>query len=97
MEEAAATETREVRSAGGVAGSIPEVSATTRAMRRLRAEQLDLVYRAFDSWSGRCGYRSPTDWLVHATGEAAGHCKITVHLAERIQHMPVVKAAFGRG
>jgi hypothetical protein len=36
-------------------------------------------------------------WLVAATGESAGQCRVTLMLAERIQHMLSVKAAFAAG
>ena len=74
------------------------VSSTTRSLRRVRAEQLNLVDDAVSS--GRwCGgrFRSPTAWLVAATGESAGRCRVTLMLAERIQHMVLVKAAFAAG
>lgn len=73
------------------------VAVSTRSLRRVRAEQLDLVHAAVESgrWSGR--FRSPTAWLVGATGESSGQCRITLMLAERIQRMVLVKAAFAAG
>ena len=74
------------------------VSSTTRSLRRVRAEQLDLVHGAVATgrWStGR--FRSPMAWLVGATGESAGQCRVTLMLAERIQRMVLVKAAFAAG
>ena len=43
------------------------------------------------------GFRSPTDWLATTTREGVGQCKITLHLADRIRHMPIIRAAFGAG
>ena len=43
------------------------------------------------------GFRSPNAWLATSTGEAPGACSLTLHLAERIQHMPMVKDHFTRG
>ncbi len=43
------------------------------------------------------GFRSPTDWLMVTTREGVGFCKLTLHLADRIQRMPIVKAAFADG
>lgn len=40
------------------------------------------------------GFRSPTERLMVATREGVGQCKQTFHLAERLQAMPIVKAAF---
>jgi hypothetical protein len=76
-----------------------EVSSTTRSLRRVRAEQLDLVHAAVSSgrWAGGARFRSPTAWLVGATGESAGQCRITLMLADRIQRMLLVKAAFAAG
>src|SRR6187402_3654741 len=74
------------------------VASTTRSLRRVRAEQLDLVHAAVSSgrWAGGARFRSPTAWLVGATGESPGQCRVTLMLAERIQHM-VLKAAFAAG
>jgi hypothetical protein len=74
------------------------VASGTRALRRVRAEQLDLVHAAVATgrWSsGR--FRSPLSWLVAATGESVGPCRVTLMLAERIQRMVLVKAAFAAG
>ena len=76
----------------------PGVHAATRAMRRLRAEQLDEVDAVVNGASFYArGFRSPTDWLVVTTCEGVGFCKLTLHLADRIQRMPVVRAAFADG
>ncbi len=48
------------------------------------------------SWVGG-GFRSPAAWLAHLTGESFGQCKLTLHLAERLPHMPLVRAAFAAG
>ena len=75
------------------------VASTTRSLRGLRAEQLDLVHAAVSTgrWAGGSRFRSPTAWLVGATGESAGQCRVTLLLAERIQRMLLVKAAFAAG
>lgn len=76
----------------------PAVNAATRAMRRLRAEQLDEVDAVVNGASFYAkGFRSPTDWLVVTTREGVGFCKLTLHLADRIQRMLVVKASFASG
>ncbi len=77
---------------------VDAVDALTRSLRRLRSVQLDEVHTAVEAkgWV-RAGYRSPTDWLVVTSREAYGQCRLLVHLAERIQHMPAVKAAFAGG
>jgi hypothetical protein len=76
----------------------PGVGAATRGMRRFRAEQLDEIQAVVDGASFYAkGFRSPTDWLMVTTREGVGQCKQTLHLAERIQVMPVVKAAFAAG
>ncbi len=67
-------------------------------MRRARAAQLDRVHEVVES--GRWyvhGFRSPQAWLATTTGEAPGACSLTLQLAERIQHMPIVKDRFTRG
>ena len=72
--------------------------AATVAMRRARAAQLDRVHEVVVS--GRWyvhGFRSPQAWLATTTGEAPGACSLTLQLAERIQHMPLVKDRFTRG
>jgi hypothetical protein len=67
-------------------------------MRGFRAEQLDEIQAVVDGGSLYAkGFRSPTDWLMVTTREGVGPCKQTLHLAERIQVMPVVKAAFAAG
>src|SRR6188474_2646925 len=75
------------------------VASTTRSLRRVRAEQLDLVHAAVSSgrWAGGARFRSPTAWLIGATGESAGACRVTLMLADRIQRMLLVKAAFAAG
>jgi hypothetical protein len=80
------------------AGFTPEVTAATRAVRRVRAEQLDEVFAVVDSGRFyRNGYRSATDWLATETNESIGQCKSTIHLALRIQSMPIVKESFRTG
>ena len=80
------------------AGALDAVDGLTRSLRRLRAAHLDEIHAAIGSkvWV-RAGYRSPTDWLMVTSREAHGQCRLTVHLAERIQHMPHVKTAFASG
>ncbi|MFK7916432.1 MAG: DUF222 domain-containing protein [Ilumatobacter sp.] len=76
----------------------PEVTAATRAMRIHRSEQLDEIRDVVDRAAFyRYGYRSATDWLVVSTGEGYGHCKLTLHLADRVRHMPIVNATFAAG
>jgi hypothetical protein len=76
----------------------PAVDAATRAMRRHRCEQLDEVNAVVNGASFYAnGFRSPTDWLMVTTREGVGFCKLTLHLADRIQRMPNVKAAFADG
>ncbi|MGB3735804.1 MAG: DUF222 domain-containing protein, partial [Ilumatobacter sp.] len=76
----------------------PAVDAATRAMRRLRATQLDEVDAVVNGASFYAnGFRSATDWLMVTTREGVGFCKLTLHLADRLQRMPVVKAAFADG
>jgi len=76
----------------------PAVDAATRAMRRHRSEQLDEVDAVVNSGSFYAkGFRSPTDWLMVTTREGVGFCKLTLHLADRVQRMPIVKAAFAGG
>ncbi|MDX2378152.1 MAG: DUF222 domain-containing protein, partial [Acidimicrobiia bacterium] len=77
------------------AGRVDEL---TRSLRRVRAAQLDQVYATIAAKAHLDrGYRSATDWLTVTSSEAWGQCRLTVHLAERIQHMPHVKAAFTSG
>lgn len=67
-------------------------------MRRARATQLDQVRRCIESREFfDHGYRSPTEWLAHTTRESIGQCSFTIRLAERVQHMPHVRAAFAEG
>jgi hypothetical protein len=76
----------------------PAVDDVTRAMRRLRSEQLDEISRVVDTGSYfAAGHRTPTDWLTATTHESIGQCKVTLALAAGIQRMPIIKAAFGRG
>ncbi|MEP1126615.1 MAG: DUF222 domain-containing protein [Ilumatobacter sp.] len=76
----------------------PAVDAATRAMRRNRSVQLDEVDAVVNGGSFYArGFRSPTDWLVVTTREGVGFCKLTLHLADRIQKMPVIRAAFADG
>jgi hypothetical protein len=74
------------------------VDAATVAVRRARAAQLDRVHDAVQSgrWHVH-GFRSPHAWLTSTSGDAPGACSLTLHLADRIQHMPAVKDRFGRG
>ena len=74
------------------------VDELTRSLRRLRAVQFDEVHTAIATkdWV-RAGFRSAAEWLTVASREAFGQCRLTVHLAERIQHMPRVKTAFASG
>ena len=72
--------------------------AATVTMRRARAAQLERVHDVVES--GRWyihGFRSPQAWLATTTGESPGACSLTLQLAERIQHMPLVKDRFTRG
>ena len=76
----------------------PAVTTSTRLLRRARAEQLDEIHAQVGAAKFyRLGFRSPTDWLATSTRDSIGQCKITLHLAARIQVMPVVKAAFTIG
>ncbi|MGA9278951.1 DUF222 domain-containing protein [Ilumatobacter sp.] len=76
----------------------PDVAASTRLVRRARAAQLDEVGIAVDAGSFfGLGFRSPTDWLTTTTREGVGACRTTLHLADRIRKMPVVREAFGAG
>ena len=76
----------------------PAVTAATRAMRTNRAVQLDEIHTVVDRADYYpMGYRSATDWLTVTTGEGVGQCKLTLQLADRIQHMPTVKATFAAG
>ncbi len=74
---------------------IDPVVEATRAVRRARVEQFDLVWRAVvDKEWLRLRFRSPRGWLTAITGESHGACTTTLLLAERIQSMPVARAAF---
>jgi hypothetical protein len=77
---------------------VDAVDELTRSLRRLRAAQLDEIHAEVGGrgWV-RAGYRSPTDWLMVTSREAYGQCRLLVHLADRIQHMPQVKTAFATG
>jgi hypothetical protein len=76
----------------------PAVTAATRGMRRQRAEQLDEIHAVISRGEFyKMGYRSATDWLAVTTGEGIGHCKVAVVLADRIQHMPIIKSTFAAG
>jgi len=76
----------------------PDAAESTRLVRQARAVQLDEVAVAVDAGAFySLGFRSPTDWLTTTTREGVGQCKITLHLADRIRHMPTVRAAFGAG
>ena len=71
---------------------------STRLSRRARAVQLDEVHAVVvaGSWH-RHGFRSPLAWLASTTSESPGVCAVTLELAERIQHIPIVKDRFQRG
>jgi Domain of unknown function (DUF222) len=76
----------------------PGVTAATVAMRRCRAEQLDEIHTVVQTGEYLAdGYRSPAAWLSTTTCEGFGQCKITLRLAERIQHMSLIRTAFGTG
>ena len=79
-------------------GPTDTVDGLTRSLRRLRAMQFDAIHAAIETKSfARSGCRSAADWLAVNSREAFGQCRLTVHIAERIQHMPKVKAAFATG
>ena len=91
-------------------GVVSIIVDTSQAVRRKRgdgviiadgqraAEQLDEIHSVVDRAEFiRLGYRSATDWLAVTTGEGIGHCKRMLQLAERIQHMPIVKRSFTAG
>jgi hypothetical protein len=76
----------------------PDVAVSTRLVRQARAVQLDEVGAAVEVGAfSSLGFRSPTDWLATTTREGVGQCKLTLHLADRIRHMPIVRQAFGAG
>ena len=76
----------------------PAVGAATRALRQARALQLDEVHAVINGGSFYArGFRSPTDWLLVTTRESVGHCKQTITLADRIQHMAIIKRVFASG
>ncbi len=78
--------------------TLDDVDAATVAMRRARATQLDRVHTVVDSGRWHIhGFRSPHAWLTVTSGESPGACTITLHLAERIQHMPIARDRFARG
>ncbi|MGB0114469.1 MAG: DUF222 domain-containing protein, partial [Ilumatobacteraceae bacterium] len=85
---------------GTVSGSsqLDAAGAATVSLRRLRAAQLDSVQAVVDSgrWMTH-GFRSPHAWLATTTGEAPGHCRVTLHLADRIRHMPIARDRFADG
>ena len=79
-------------------GLLDDADAATVALRRLRAVQLDSVHSVVESGRWQIhGFRSPHAWLTTTTGEAPGHCRTTLFLAERIQHMPITKDRFANG
>lgn len=79
-------------------GVFERADAATVSARRARAAQLDAVHGVVSSGQWHSGgYRSPHAWLTTTTGEAPGACRITLHLAERIQHMPLVRERFAEG
>jgi hypothetical protein len=74
------------------------VDQVTRAIRRLRATQLDEVHTEVSGggWA-RAGLRSPTDWLLVTSNETCGQCRLLVRLAEWIQKVPAVRTTFASG
>ncbi len=77
---------------------LDRADAATVTLRRARATQLDDVHAAVTSGRWQIhGFRSPHNWLAVTTGESPGQCSTTLHLADRIQHMPVVKDRFADG
>ncbi len=79
----------------GSGGPVDPVVAATHAVRRARVQQLDTVHRAVvDREWARHRYRSPRGWLAAITGESHGVCQTTLLLAERVQMMPLARAAF---
>jgi hypothetical protein len=74
------------------------VEGSTKWMRRARATQLDQVSEALEAgvWA-TAGYRSPTAWLMHLTGEPSGTCGSTLFLARRVAHTPLAREAFADG
>lgn len=76
----------------------PAVTASTRLLRQVRAEQLEQVHGQVSAAKFyRLGFRSPTDWLATTTRDSVGQCKNTLHLASRIQVMPIIKTTFAAG
>lgn len=70
----------------------------TVAVRRSRAVQLDAVHAVVESGRWHIhGFRSPHAWLTSTTGESPGAVRATLHLADRIQRMPIVKERFADG
>ncbi len=68
------------------------------AVRRSRAAQLDAVHTVVESGRWHIhGFRSPHAWLTTTTSEAPGAVRTTLHLADRIQRMPIVKDRFADG
>jgi len=76
----------------------PDAIDSTRLMRQARAAQLDDIHAtvATNRFYTQ-GFRSPTDWLATTTHDSVGHARSTLHLADRIQRMPVTKATFATG
>lgn len=72
------------------------VVVATCVLRRARAAQLDDIAAAVAAGDWR-SHRSPAGWLSASTGESLGACITTIQTAERLQQMPLVRAAFGEG
>jgi hypothetical protein len=82
----------------GTVDAVEPVDVLTRSLRRTRATQLDAIHQAIEAETfTRSGFRSAAAWLAATSREAFGSCRVTVHLADRVQHMPRVKAAFATG
>ncbi len=82
----------------GQAEQLDVADDATVAVRRSRAAQLDAVHAVVESgrWHTH-GFRSPHAWLTTTTGEAPGAVRTTLHLADRVQRMPIVKERFADG
>jgi len=82
----------------GRAAALDVAGDATVAVRRTRAVQLDVVHEVVESGRWHIhGFRSPHAWLTTTTGEAPGAVRTTLHLADRIQRMPIVKERFADG
>ncbi len=79
-------------------GVLDVADDSTVAVRRSRAAQLDAVHAVVDSGRWHIhGFRSPHAWLTTTTSEAPGAVRTTLHLADRIQRMPIIKERFADG